>query len=73
MKRTFIAFLLFFTISTELFSQGNWQTIPFTPSSIRYDDMNFSNDSTGYISQFSDVVIPYTYSNQDYSYKNAKI
>ena len=55
MKRTFIAFLLFFTISTELFSQGNWQTIPFTPSSIRYDDMNFSNDSTGYISQFSEV------------------
>ena len=55
MKRTFIAFLLFFTISTELFSQGNWQTIPFTPSSIRFDDMNFSNDSTGYISQFSEV------------------
>ena len=47
--------LFLFIVSTKIFSQGNWQTIPFAPMNNRFDDMNFCNDSTGYISQFSEV------------------
>ena len=47
--------LLTVCTATNVSAQGSWSSLPFAPTGGRYDDMSFANDSTGFVSQNSEV------------------
>jgi photosystem II stability/assembly factor-like uncharacterized protein len=55
MKKNYLLLIFLSGFAVQGMAQGTWHTVNDAPSGGRYDDMYFTNPSTGYISQNSKV------------------